>query len=157
MKSRDRQTRAVALETCKCLVINSSELKDHYWIKDEKKLTEIREEYELGIVDTEKMFRVNLKRKAENEEVLKNIIKDQSKKGLKLKEVLSARKVQEDKVLRKQLIENTKKEKIKGLEVDEDNPIYRTVGMAYKKTGKFEKRFSMNALGSGRIQTSGLW
>ena len=156
LKSCSRKMRALAMETCKCLVINSAELKDHYWIKDEKKLSEIRDEYEFGLTNTESVFKVNLKKKAENEEVLKNFIKDESKKGLKLKEVLKARKIQQDKILRKQLIENTKKEKIKGLEIDEDNPIFKTVGISYKKNGMFEKRISKsskNSLGSGRIQT----
>jgi CRP-like cAMP-binding protein len=39
LKGCERKMRAVVMETCKCLVINSEEIKEHFWMRDEKKLT----------------------------------------------------------------------------------------------------------------------
>lgn len=142
IKNCNRKMRAIAIETCKCLVLNSEELLSHYFIKDQKKLEEIVEEYEYSISSAEIEFRKNLQKKAENEQVLKTIIKNESKRSTKLKELFKERKKNEDEILRKQLIENSKKEKTRGLEIDEENPIFKTVGPDYKNSNWYQKRLS---------------
>lgn len=142
IKNCNRKMRAIAKETCKCLVLNSEELLSHYFIKDQKKLDEIVDEYEYSITLAESEFRKNLQKKVENEQVLKTIIENESKRSMKLKEAFKERKKTEDELLRKQLIENSKKEKTRGLEIDEENPIFKTVGPDFKNSSWYLKRHS---------------
>ena len=155
LKGCERQMRAVVIETCKCLVVNSDEIKEHFWMRDERKIALIKEEYEHNILNTENDFKKKLMKKSESEQLLKTVIGNDTKRAQKLKEVLIARKQTEDRNLRKQLIENSKKEKIKGINSKAvKNPIFKTTDVTYTKNYSFENQFSKILKSSPRLQSS---
>lgn len=115
LNKENRKTRAVAIESSMCLMLNQQEFDICIGYQDEKLIGKINEDYKFSIEQSEKEFKSNINQKKHLRSLFPKSLCHTSEKTKKLRESILIKSDQEASLLKKRMIHNVTKNKTQDL------------------------------------------